>query len=359
MDGNTWFMSSFNDTYEENEAEYLYFPSQASKGRLLCIKGSINRDGTLNSYALAWPESLPESAILLKGLSFISSTYYDFQNLWHGLSAFAPFVGWSLKNGCLKPRRWVLFRQGALQTRRGSWLQKLTLASYGEIPIETFEKGADVPHCFDKALVMRHDVGKMGRKKSYEVFEQIRCKARTFCGIKPGGKGRELNENGGAHHQANCADEARRECGKVEGCILNVVQIDDLNFCDQVKELTYTDILASPHGAQLTNMIFMDRNSTVMEFIPKGWLEFAGMGQYCYHWLADQAGMKHPPAWREKLEKKECPNPEDGFECWHYYKYGLVGHDETFFAEWARTILNEVKLRKEKSDQLSKNACAC
>lgn len=27
MTGNTWFMSSLNDTYEENEAEYLYFPS--------------------------------------------------------------------------------------------------------------------------------------------------------------------------------------------------------------------------------------------------------------------------------------------------------------------------------------------
>lgn len=39
MSGNTWFMSSLNDTYEENEAEYLYFPSKESKGRLLCIKG--------------------------------------------------------------------------------------------------------------------------------------------------------------------------------------------------------------------------------------------------------------------------------------------------------------------------------
>ena len=69
MEGNTRFMSSLNDTREENEAEYLYFPSQASKGRL------DKADGTKNSYALAWPEALPNSVTLLKGLTFVSDTY--------------------------------------------------------------------------------------------------------------------------------------------------------------------------------------------------------------------------------------------------------------------------------------------
>ncbi|GLT60871.1 hypothetical protein SLA2020_336140 [Shorea laevis] len=99
MTGHTWFMSSLNDTYEENEAEYLYFPSQASKGRLLCIKGRNTEDGTKNSYALAWPESLPESATYMKGLTFMSDTYYDYGNLWHGVTAMSPFVGWSIRMG--------------------------------------------------------------------------------------------------------------------------------------------------------------------------------------------------------------------------------------------------------------------
>ncbi|KAK2662556.1 hypothetical protein Ddye_001130 [Dipteronia dyeriana] len=68
MEGNTWFMSSSNDTCEENEAEYSYFPSQASKGRLLCIVGGDKADGTKNSYALAWPETLPNSTTHLKGI---------------------------------------------------------------------------------------------------------------------------------------------------------------------------------------------------------------------------------------------------------------------------------------------------
>ncbi|KAJ6405116.1 hypothetical protein OIU84_013151 [Salix udensis] len=97
MEGNTWFMSSLNDTHEANEAEYLYFPSQMSKGRVLCIKGRHASDGTKNSYALVWPEALPDSAMLMEGLTFVSDTYYDYGNLWHGLTGMAPFVGWSMK----------------------------------------------------------------------------------------------------------------------------------------------------------------------------------------------------------------------------------------------------------------------
>ncbi|KAF9608223.1 hypothetical protein IFM89_008178 [Coptis chinensis] len=43
MDGNTWFMSSISDdTDEEGETEHLYFPSEASKGRLLCVLEKIH-----------------------------------------------------------------------------------------------------------------------------------------------------------------------------------------------------------------------------------------------------------------------------------------------------------------------------
>lgn len=98
VEGNTWFMNSLSDTYEENESQYLYFHLEASKGRLLCLKGNDKRDGTKNSYALAWPEGLPNSTTLLKGLTFVSDAFYDYKNLWHGLTAMFPFVGWSMKN---------------------------------------------------------------------------------------------------------------------------------------------------------------------------------------------------------------------------------------------------------------------
>ncbi|GMH22438.1 hypothetical protein Nepgr_024281 [Nepenthes gracilis] len=360
LDGNTWFMSTLNDTYIKNETQYIYFPSQTSKGRLLCLKVSNISDE--NYYALAWSESLPESAVLLKGLSFISSTYYEFSNLWHGLGALAPFVGWSLKKGCLQPRRWVLFQQCGLKTTTGSWLKKVMGANFGELPIESFEYGGKVPYCFQKALVMRHDLGKMVMEKRFETFQQIRCKARSVCGINPKGKGRELNENGvpiirltllmrrgtRAFKDPQAVTEIfGEECEKVEGCILKVVQSEKLSFCEQVKEMAYTDIVASPHGAQLTNMIFLDQNSSVMEFFPKGWLELAGQGQYAHHWLAASAGMKHQGAWWDKLDKKECAHPEEDIKCFDAYKDGNIGHNKTYFASWARNVLNQVKHSKQ------------
>jgi capsular polysaccharide biosynthesis protein len=37
-----------------------------------------------------------------------------------------------------------------------------------------------------------------------------------------------------------------------------------------VRLLSATDVLISAHGAQMTNMMFMDRNSSIMEFYPMG-----------------------------------------------------------------------------------------
>ncbi|KAG5630723.1 hypothetical protein H5410_002440 [Solanum commersonii] len=213
--GHTWFMSSLNDTLEENETEHLYFPSKASKGRLLFFKGRDTRDGTKNSYALAWRGSLPDSAILLEGLTFVSDTYYNHENLWHGICAMAPIVRWSMKNECLKPTRWVLFHWRELRLRMGSWLQQLMQAS----------------------LV-----------KSRSAL--LRCKARSYCDLNPAGKGREMNERGfpiirltllmrrGSRSFKNATavtDIFAKECSRVEGCILHIVQSEDLSFCDQVE----------------------------------------------------------------------------------------------------------------------------
>ncbi|GAB4861322.1 hypothetical protein Ancab_036483 [Ancistrocladus abbreviatus] len=169
MEGNTWFLSSLlNDTYEENEADYLHFPSQSSKGRFLCIRGSDMHDGAKNSHALAWPESLPEKAHLFKGLASVSNIYYVYENLWHGISAMAPFVDWSLKNGCLKlkPSRWLFFHQGELRTTTRSWLRHLMQANFGQVPLESFAR-YDVPYCFENAVVCDTIWVRWERRRNY------------------------------------------------------------------------------------------------------------------------------------------------------------------------------------------------
>lgn len=130
----------------------------------------------------------------------------------------------------------------------------------------------------------------------------------------------------------------------------------------QVKLMSLTDILASPHGAQLTNMFLMDRNSSVMEFFPKGWLKLAGVGQYVYHWIASWSGMKHQGAWRDP-DGDPCPFPEDDRRCMSVYKGGKIGFNETYFSEWAANILSEVKRRKmenvSNNTTASTSSCAC
>uniref|UniRef100_A0A6N2LK51 Uncharacterized protein n=1 Tax=Salix viminalis TaxID=40686 RepID=A0A6N2LK51_SALVM len=65
-----------------------------------------------NSYAMAWPEALPFNATLLKGLTFVSYNHYNYDNIWHGLSATVPFVAWHIRNGCESPSRWILYHWG-------------------------------------------------------------------------------------------------------------------------------------------------------------------------------------------------------------------------------------------------------
>ncbi|CAI9116198.1 OLC1v1017287C1 [Oldenlandia corymbosa var. corymbosa] len=365
MEGNTWFMSSLYDTIEKDEAEYLYFPSDASQDRVLCLKGRDSGDGTKNSYALAWKDSLPESAIFMEGLTFISYTYFNHINLWHGIGTAVPFVRWSMKNGCLRPRRWILYKTGEVTFKMGSWLEQLLKIYYGNLKIEKFEKG-DGPYCFEKAVVVRHDTGGMGLENKLKAFDSLRCKARKFCGI-PVRTRRNVDERGnpvinftlllrkGSRSFKNAtvvAEVFSKECAKVEGCVFNLIQSEDLSFCDQVRVMSNSDIVASPHGAQLTNMFFMERNSSVMEFFPKGWLEYAGVGQYAHHWMANQSGMKHRGAWWDSVGN-DCPNPKDELQCFLFHKDGIVGHNVTYFSEWGKKVLNEV--RQEKLEEARTN----
>lgn len=128
--------------------------------------------------------------------------------------------------------------------------------------------------------------------------------------------------------------------------------------------MSLTDILISPHGAQLTNMFLMDKNSSVLEFFPKGWLKIAGVGQYVYHWIASWSGMKHQGAWRDP-DGDSCPYSDDDKRCMSIYKNGKIGYSKTYFSEWARRVLNEVRIRKKEeltsknSSHLTSTGCYC
>lgn len=131
LQGHTWFMSSMYDTHEEGEVQYQKFPSKESKGRILCIKGHDNHDGSWNYYGLAWLEALPYNATLMKGLTFVSYNHYNYDNIWHGLSAVFPFVAWHMKNECKLPSRWILYHWGELRTKMGHWLSLVLQSTFG------------------------------------------------------------------------------------------------------------------------------------------------------------------------------------------------------------------------------------
>ncbi|KAJ9174924.1 hypothetical protein P3X46_013519 [Hevea brasiliensis] len=377
LQGHTWFMSSMYDTREEGEVQYQQFPSQSSNGRLLCLKGRDTHDGSWNSYALAWPETLLFNATLLKGLTFVSYNHYNYDNIWHGLSAVVPFVAWHIRNECESPSRWILYHWGELRFKMGAWLRTLTEATFdGEPFIEGFEwANNSEPICFEKAVVMRHNEGGMSRVRRMETYDYMRRKARAYCNVSL--EDARINNKGlpgigltlfmrtgprSFRNESAVIGIFEKECAKVEGCKLMVAYSNNLTFCEQVKLMSLTDILVSPHGAQLTNMFLMDRNSSVMEFFPKGWLKLAGVGQYVYHWIASWSGMKHQGAWRDP-EGEPCPFPEDDRWCMSVYKGGKIGLNETYFSKWAKNVLNEVKTRKtvevSNKSTASTSSCAC
>ncbi|OIV93122.1 hypothetical protein TanjilG_20784 [Lupinus angustifolius] len=379
LQGHTWFMSYFYDTHQDGEVQYQQFPSQSSLGRVLCLKGHDTHDGSWNYYALAWPEALPYNTTFVKGLTFVSYNHYDYGNLWHGLSAMVPFVAWHKMNNCsLVPSRWVLYHWGELRFKMGPWLEALMDATFDGPPnIERFDDKNEGPVCFEEAVVMRHNEGGMSRERRMEVFDIMRCKARMYCNVSLKGN-KEINDKvlpvigmtlflrtgpRSFKNETIVTDIFQRECAKVQGCQFMIAYSNNLTFCDQVKLMSMTDILISPHGAQLTNLFLMERNSSVMEFFPKGWLKLAGVGQYVYHWIAKWSGMKHQGSWRDP-SGDHCPYSEDDRRCMSIYKNARIGHNETHFEEWARNVLNEVKTRKmeealKKSTTPSYIGCGC
>ncbi|KAF3339386.1 hypothetical protein FCM35_KLT16857 [Carex littledalei] len=371
--GHTWFMSSVNDTFEPNDSEYLYFPSNSSKGRVLCLSAHDRHDGGKNLYAFAWREALPHGATLLPGLTYVSDTYYDHSNLWHGLNAIVPFIGWNMRKGCTAPARWVLFHWGELRAEMGKWVKSVAQMTIGNVEIETFE-GIEGPACFEEAVVFRHNQGAMSKARVREVYDRIRCKAREFCKVEME-KIRDKKDvqmtlylRTGARSFKNESVVVRvfeEECRKAGNCRVKVEKTDNLSFCDQVRLMSETDILVTPHGAQMTNIMFMERNSSVMEFYPKGWEELAGVGQYVYKWISDWAGMRHQGVWRDP-EGPPCPDPTDMLQCFFDFKDRQIGHDTAYFSKWASKVLQDMKefkqsisIKGEYSSATSTSSCQC
>ncbi|PKA55422.1 hypothetical protein AXF42_Ash006624 [Apostasia shenzhenica] len=357
MEGSTWFMSSLSDSSDAaGEPAYMRFPSAASGGRLLCLAAGDPYDGARNTYALAYREALPENSTIRRGLTFISDTYYDYDNICHGLSALLPFARWHAMNGCKAPARWVLFHWGEPRKTMGNWVRIVAEASTGApVRIEGFEgKDPAAVNCFEEAVVIRRNDGGMAKERKEEVYDMIRCRARAYCNLtrKEEDSTRVIRMTllfrVGARSFKNetaVAGVFTRECRKVEGCRIRLARPNNLSFCHQVKLMSETDILVSPHGAQLTNMIFMEKNSSVLEFFPKGWLELAGAGQYVYQWLADWSGMRHQGQWRDPAGQS-CPFGDDKPRCFTFHKDAQIGHDELFFSQWAAEVLRETKVRK-------------
>ncbi|CAN8327285.1 unnamed protein product [Cochlearia groenlandica] len=346
-------MSSLYDNQTEGEAQYQEFPSESSKGRVLCLKGVDGHDGSWNYYAMAWPEALPVNASFKKGLTFVSYNHYDYGNLWHGLSSMVPFVSWSLRNHCEKPQRWILYHWGELRFGMGNWLSKIITGTYGQEPEYLQFVVEDKPVCFEKAVVMRHNEGGMSRERRMQVFDLIRCKARNYCNLTSSSTskpliGMTLLLRTGARsfrNESKVINVFARECKNIEGCELNVSYSNNLTFCEQVELMKKTDVLVSSHGAQLTNLVLMDRNSSVMEFFPKGWLKLAGVGQLVFKWGANWSGMVHEGAWHDPVGEI-CEFPDTDRRCMSVYKNGVVGCNETYFGEWARKVLSGFRLRK-------------
>ncbi|KAE8779686.1 hypothetical protein D1007_47256 [Hordeum vulgare] len=127
----------------------------------------------------------------------------------------------------------------------------------------------------------------------------------------------------------------------------------------KVRLLSGTDVFISAHGAQMTNLVFMDRNSSIMEFYPMGWRQRAAGGQFVFRWMASRAGMRHEGSWWDPAGDP-CPdgNP-DVFSC---YKNRRIGMDEAAFSEFAAKVFAANKDRKSakaRPGQEAETSCKC
>ncbi|XP_024401987.1 uncharacterized protein [Physcomitrium patens] len=331
--------------------ELFEFPSVVSNGRHLCFKGNSTRNGTENSYMFAWEESFPIDHVLLNGTTLITETEYDYGNPWHSMYNMFQFLYWKFKNNCTDADRLMLFHQSELRREMGNWItQVFSAAGLPAVP-EQMSIG-DRPICFKRAIVSRLGLGGVPTELFQEIYSQARCRVRVYCKLSPTRPSTDrqsttitlMVRNGARQWKDKKAWEKviAEQCAKVEGCRWVTMYVSNMTFCEQVKLMMETDILVSVHGAQLTNMIFMSPGGRLMEMFPKGWLEFAGHGQFIYRQLARWNGLIHEGYWRD-IHQPDCPNTADIGQCFTFYKDQDVGIDVEHISRWLRKVLKDFR----------------
>ncbi|KAG0580919.1 hypothetical protein KC19_4G210700 [Ceratodon purpureus] len=368
-----WFMSRLRGrSITPGSGETFDLPMDDPEGRVLCVRGNDDHDGTKNGYGLFQKKAMPRNSIFRRGTTFIADNYWDYNNIWHSMSALANFGTWRLENQCSYPDRLVLYHMGELVTSMGSWITHVLQAAFMKnIPIETGLSGVNSMICFERAVIQRRGLGKVDTTHINALFDMLRCKSRRYCGIKrPARKSSSmevlvLTRSGprAFTNESGVAAVVHKECSKVPGCVTRMLNAANLTFCEQVEVMSRTDVLISVHGAQLTNMMFMSPGSRVMEMFPKGWEEFAGVGQEIYKWQADWTRMVHAGRWRDP-EGPDCPYPKsETLKCLLFFKDREVGLNATHLSEWTRSVLTSFGATEHHTeaewDGVHDGLCAC
>ncbi|EFJ09207.1 hypothetical protein SELMODRAFT_130433 [Selaginella moellendorffii] len=360
------FMSQIQDTNRTGVPEFFYFNTSASS-RVLCFRGNSTRDGTKNLYAFA-EQHVPGDALLLPGTTLVSDSHFDFANPWHSMYNLIQFVHWRMDSRCQRSDRMLIFHRGEIRHDLGAWIRSVLDSNGVTTGVDTMRyhpEGRVV--CFQRAVVSRRGIGGVSGAVLRDLFEQVRCRTRQWCGVGSG-----VNDDDTTVRVALVARERGRAfvnlsdwkhavklvCEVRPHCQWSVVWFSALDFCSQVKLMSTTDILVSVHGAQLTNMIFMNPGSRILEAFPQGWLQLAGNGQFIYKHLADWAGLGHEGYWRDGGTAK-CPmDSSSPGQCFSlHYKNKPVGINSTFIVKWLAEVLSNFSCTARAS--LTKQECKC
>lgn len=231
--------------------EHFVFPSDHqhpknnNNNKILCISPRNK------SYAFTTDHHLPEnSTAVLPGLTFIADSFYDYENPWHGMNAVAGFFAWMKENECKKPSRFLLFKNGEVVKRVGSWVYNLMKVGLGEEVVLERLEGSNTDHrdhivCFEKVVMMRRGLGGMSGMMRHGLFEMLRCKAWRYCNGSNSGNGRrgmiKISLVGREGKKRGFEDEngvkyvMKKECDKLDGCSFSFIRFtSNMSFCDQV-----------------------------------------------------------------------------------------------------------------------------
>lgn len=238
-----WFMSGLRGrSTSQGDGETFDLPSDDPVGRVLCVRGNDGGDGTKNGYGLFRKEAMPPDSIFRRGTTFVADNYWDYNNIWHSMSALVNFGTWRLENKCAAPDRLVLYHMGELVSAMGAWITHVLQAAFMKnLPVDILG-GANSSVCFERAVIQRRGLGGVDTTHMHALFDMLRCKARRYCGIRrpaqksPSTEVLILTRSGprAFTNETAVAAVVRQECLKVPGCSMRVLNTANLTFCEQV-----------------------------------------------------------------------------------------------------------------------------